>query len=219
MLCPRECHRAHNGAMSRYVELHPANPQVHRVEKIVEEIRSGGIVAYPTDSGYALGCAPGNKEGLDRIRVIRQLDDKHNFTFMCADFAQAGPIAIVGNNAFRLIKRLTPGPWTFILKGTKEVPRMTLNAKKHTLGVRIPENPITQALVAGFDAPLLSSTFIRPGNDQPETSGWEIEDALGHLIDVVIEGPVGSTEPTTVVDLTSDVPEVLREGAGDPDAL
>ena len=129
------------------------------------------------------------------------------------------PLAIIGNNAFRLVKRLTPGPWTFILKGTKEVPRMTLNAKKHTLGVRIPENPITQALVAGFGAPLLSSTFIRPGNDQPETSGWEIEDALGHLIDVVIEGPVGSTEPTTVVDLTSDVPEVLREGAGDPDAL
>ena len=134
---------------------------------------------------------------------------------MCADFAQVGPLAIVGNNAFRLIKRLTPGPWTFILKGTKDVPRMTLNPKKHTLGVRIPDHAITQALVAGFDAPILSSTFIRPGRNEPESSGWEIEDALGHLVDVVIEGPVGSTEPTTVVDLTDDAPEVVREGSGD----
>lgn len=205
--------------MSRYIELHPVNPQARLVGRIVDSLRDGGLVAYPTDSGYALACAPGNKSGMDRIRQIRQLDDKHNFTFVCADFAQAGPLAIVGNNAFRLIKRLTPGPWTFILKGTKEVPRMTLNPRKHTLGVRIPDHAITQALVAGFGAPILSSTFIRPGLDEPETSGWEIEDALGHLIDVVIEGPVGSTEPTTVVDLTEDVPEVLREGAGDESLL
>lgn len=205
--------------MSRYIELHPVNPQARLVSKVVDTLHDGGLVAYPTDSGYALACAPGNKEGLDRIRAIRQLDDKHNFTFVCSDFAQAGPLAIVGNNAFRLIRRLTPGPWTFILKGTKEVPRMTLNPRKHTLGVRIPDHAITQALVAGFGAPVLSSTFIRPGNEEPETSGWEIEDALGHLIDVVIEGPVTSTEPTTVVDLTSDVPEVAREGAGDVSLL
>ena len=152
---------------------------------------------------------------LDRIRAIRQLDDKHNFTFVCANFAQAGPLAIVGNNAFRLIKRLTPGPYTFILKGTKDVPRMTLNPKKHTLGVRIPDHAITQALVAEFASPILSSTFIRPGQEEPETSGWEIEDSLGHLIDIVIEGPVTSTEPTTVIDLTQDAPELLRAGAGD----
>nr|WP_300338005.1 L-threonylcarbamoyladenylate synthase [Actinomyces sp.] len=205
--------------MSRYIELHPVNPQARLVSKVVDTLHDGGLVAYPTDSGYALACAPGNKEGLDRIRAIRQLDDKHNFTFVCSDFAQAGPLAIVGNNAFRLIRRLTPGPWTFILKGTKEVPRMTLNPRKHTLGVRIPDHAITQALVAGFGAPVLSSTFIRPGNEEPETSGWEIEDALGHLIDVVIEGPVTSTEPTTVVDLTGDVPEVAREGAGDVSLL
>ncbi|QPL06429.1 MULTISPECIES: L-threonylcarbamoyladenylate synthase [Actinomyces] len=205
--------------MSRYIELHPANPQARLVDKVVDVIKNGGLVAYPTDSGYALACTPGNKEGLDRIRQIRQLSDKHNFTFVCADFAQAGPLAIVGNNAFRLIKRLTPGPWTFILKGTKEVPRMTLNPKKHTLGVRIPDHAITQALVAAYGTPLLSSTFIRPGNEIPETSGWEIEDTFGHLIDVVIEGPVGSTEPTTVVDLTQDVPEVAREGAGDTSLL
>ncbi len=202
--------------MARYVELHPVTPQARLVSKVVDVVRDGGLVAYPTDSGYALAVAPGNKAGMDRIRTIRQLDDKHNFTFVCADFAQAGPLAIVGNNAFRLIKRLTPGPWTFILKGTKEVPRMTLNPRKHTLGVRIPDHAITQALVAEMGSPILSSTFIRPGHEEPEAHGWEIRDELGHLIDVIVEGPVGSTEPTTVVDLTADVPEVLREGAGDP---
>ena len=205
--------------MSRYIELHPANPQTRLVDKIVAVLEEGGLIAYPTDSGYALACAPRNKEGMDRIRAIRQLDSKHNFTFVCADFAQAGPLAIVGNTAFRLIKRLTPGPWTFILKGTKEVPRMTLNPKKHTLGVRIPDHAIAQALVSGFDAPILSSTFICPERTEPESSGWEIEDALGHLIDVVVEGPVGSTEPTTVVDLTDDAPEVVREGSGDVSLL
>ena len=205
--------------MSRYIELHPVNPQIRLVEKVVDTLRDGGLVAYPTDSGYALACAPGNKEGLDRIRTIRQLDGKHNFTFVCADFAQVGPLAIVGNNAFRLIKRLTPGPYTFILKGTKEVPRMTLNPKRHTLGLRIPDHAITQALVTEFGAPVLSSTFIRPGNTEPESSGWEIEEALGHLIDVVIEGPVGSTEPTTVIDLTEDAPEILRAGAGDTSVI
>ncbi|SHE26079.1 telomere recombination [Actinomyces glycerinitolerans] len=202
-------------SMSRYIELHPVNPQARLVTKIVDRLRNGELIAYPTDSGYALACAPGNKEGLERIRTIRQLDSKHNFTFVCANFAQVGPLAIVGNNAFRLIKRLTPGPWTFILKGTKEVPRMTLNPKKHTLGVRIPDHVIAQALVKEFGAPILSSTLIRPGQTTPESNGWEIEDALGHLIDVVIEGPVTSTEPTTVIDLTEDVPEVAREGAGD----
>ena len=203
--------------MARYIELHPVNPQARLVEKVVDTLRDGGLVAYPTDSGYALACAPGNKEGLDRIRTIRQLDGKHNFTFVCADFAQVGPLAIVGNNAFRLIKRLTPGPWTFILKGTKDVPRMTLNPKKHTLGVRIPDHAITQSLVAEFGAPILSSTFIRPGQEEPETNGWEIQESLGHLIDVVIEGPVGQGEPTTVVDLTDDVPEVVREVGKDLD--
>ena len=205
--------------MARYIELHPVNPQARLVEKVVDTLRDGGLVAYPTDSGYALACAPGNKEGLDRIRTIRQLDGKHNFTFVCADFAQVGPLAIVGNNAFRLIKRLTPGPWTFILKGTKDVPRMTLNPKKHTLGIRIPDYPIAQSLVEALGEPLLSSTFIRPGEEEPETSGWEIHDELGHLIDIVIEGPVASTEPTTVIDLTEDVPEVLRQGAGDTSTI
>lgn len=205
--------------MSRYLEIHPVNPQARLVSRVANALRDGELIAYPTDSGYALACAPGNKEGMDRIRQIRQLDARHNFTFVCAGFAQAGPLAIVGNNAFRLIKRLTPGPWTFILTGTKDVPRMTLNPRKHTLGVRIPDHVIAQALVGEFGAPILSSTLIRPGHDEPESSGWEIEDSLGHLIDVVVEGPVTSTEPTTVVDLTDDVPEVLREGAGDSSLL
>ena len=205
--------------MATYLDVHPVDPQPRAIRTAVDRLRDGALIAYPTDSGYALACAPGNKEGMSRIRQIRQLDARHNFTFVCAGFAQAGPLAIVGNNAFRLIKRLTPGPWTFILTGTKDVPRMTLNPKKHTLGVRIPDHAITQALVAEFGAPILSSTLIRPGYEEPESSGWEIEDALGHLIDVVVEGPVTSTEPTTVVDLTDDVPEVLREGAGDPGLL
>ena len=205
--------------MACYVELHPENPQARLVTKVVDVLKEGGLIAYPTDSGYALACSLGNKEGLDRIRAIRQLDDKHNFTLICANFAQIGPLTIVGNNAFRLIKRLTPGPWTFILKGTKEVPRMTLNAKKHTVGVRIPDHPITQALVQEMGEPILSSTFIRPGNETPEVNGWEINDELGHLIDVVVEGPVGEAAATTVVDLTDDAPEVLREGAGDTSLL
>ena len=205
--------------MTHYIDLNPVNPPTRLVEKVDDTLRDGGLVAYPTDSGYALACAPGNKEGLDRIRTIRQLDGKHNFTFVCADFAQVGPLAIVGNNAFRLIKRRTPGPWTFILKGTKDVPRMTLNPKKHTLGIRIPDYPIAQSLVEALGEPLLSSTFIRPGEEEPETSGWEIHDELGHLIDIVIEGPVASTEPTTVIDLTEDVPEVLRQGAGDTSTI
>lgn len=206
-------------AMSQYIDIHPENPQARLINKVVDRLRDGGLIAYPTDSGYALACMLGNKEGMDRIRAIRQLNDKHNFTLMCSNFSQVGPVAIVGNTAFRLIKRLTPGPYTFILKGTKEVPRMTLNPKKHTLGIRIPDYPIAQSLVEALGEPLLSSTFIRPGEEEPETSGWEIHDELGHLIDIVIEGPVASTEPTTVIDLTEDVPEVLRQGAGDTSTI
>ena len=203
------------GRMSRYIELHPDNPQRRHLDKIAASLSDGALIAYPTDSGYALACTPGNKEGMDRIRAIRQLDSKHNFTFVCSDFSQAGPLAIVGNNAFRLIKRLTPGPYTFILQGTKEVPRMTLNPKKHTLGLRIPQHAIAQELIAVYGGPLLSSTLIRPGKEEPESAGWEINDELGHLIDIVIEGPVTSTAPTTVLDLSEDVPQLLRQGAGE----
>ena len=201
--------------MSRYIELHPVNPQIRLVEKVVGTLRDGGLVAYPTDSGYALACAPGNKEGLDRIRTIRQLDGKHNFTFVCADFAQVGPLAIVGNNAFRLIKRLTPGPWTFILKGTKDVPRMTLNPKKHTLGVRIPDHVITQAIVEALGEPLACSTLIMPGETEPLTDGFEVDERIGHQVDLVVVGPVGVAEPTTVINFAGGDAVVARVGAGD----
>lgn len=201
--------------MSRYIEIHPINPQPRLVNNVVKVLSEGGLAAIPTDSGYALVCAPGQREAMKRIQQIRQLDDKHNFTYLCADFAQAGPLAIVGNQAFRLIKRLTPGHWTFILKGTSEVPRQSLNSKKKTLGVRIPDHRLTLDLLQAFGGPLLASTFIRPGETEAETSGWEIEDTFGHLIDVVVEAPVERAEPTTVVDLSDDEPVVLREGAGD----
>lgn len=172
------------------------------------------MIAYPTDSGYALGCSLANKDGLDRIRQIRQLNKKHHFTLVCSDFAQLGPLVIVNNPAFRMIKQLTPGPFTFILKGTKEVPRMTLNPKKHTVGARIPDHKITQAILQAHGAPLLSSTLIPPGEDEPMSEGWEVQDRYGHLLDVVVEGPVTLPEPTTVVDLTSGEAEILRQGAG-----
>ena len=134
--------------MARYVEIHPVDPQQRLVDKVAEHVRNGEVIAFPTDSGYAIGCSLANKEGLDRIRAIRQVGDRHHFTLLCHDFAQLGQLVIVGNSEFRLIKSLTPGPYTFILKGTKDVPRMTLNPKKHTVGVRIPDHRITQAILA-----------------------------------------------------------------------
>ncbi|WP_067780903.1 L-threonylcarbamoyladenylate synthase [Actinomyces vulturis] len=204
--------------MARYVELHSENPQSRLVTKIGDALRKGALIAYPTDSGYALACAPGNKEGLDRMRAIRQVGDKHDFTLVCDSFSQIGPLTIVGNTAFRLIKRLTPGPYTFILKGTKDIPRMTLNPKKHTVGVRIPDHAIARALVTEMGEPLVSSSLIRPGMEV-ETQGWEVNDELGHLIDIVVEGPAGTDGPTTVIDLTTDVPEIIRQGSGDTSAL
>lgn len=181
---------------------------------VADRLRSGEVIAFPTDSGYAIGCSLGNKEGLDRIRAIRRVSDKHHFTMLCSDFAQLGQFVIVGNAQFRLIKQLTPGPYTFILKGTKEVPRMTLNPKKNTVGVRIPDHAITQALVAELGEPLLSSTLILPDEDEPMTDGWEVNEALGHALDVVIEGPVGTEGATTVIDMSGGFAEVARVGAG-----
>ncbi len=201
--------------MASYVEIHPDNPQTRLIDKIVNEIRSGAVVAFPTDSGYAIGAKLGDKDALDRIRAIRKVGDKHHFTVLCSDFGQLGQFVIVDNAQFRLIKQLTPGPYTFILKGTKEVPRMTLNPKKHTIGARIPDHKITQALVSALGEPILSSTLILPGQDEPMTDGWEVNETLGGVLDIVIEGPVGVDGATTVVDMSSGFAEVVREGAGD----
>ncbi|MCI1963143.1 MAG: threonylcarbamoyl-AMP synthase [Ancrocorticia sp.] len=199
--------------MARYVDIHPVDPQPRLVEKVIDHVRAGEVIAFPTDSGYAIGCSLGNKEGLERIRAIRHVGDKHHFTMMCHDFAQLGQFVIVDNADFRLIKSLTPGPYTFILKATKEVPRMTLNPKKHTVGVRIPDHKISEALVAELGEPILVSSLILPGHEDPMTDGWEVNDTLGNVLDVVVEGPCGEAGPTTVLNLVKR--KISRVGAGD----
>ncbi|AWE42566.1 MULTISPECIES: L-threonylcarbamoyladenylate synthase [unclassified Actinobaculum] len=199
--------------MARLVEIHPIDPQPRLIDRVVERLRRGEVAALPTDSGYAIVCALGNKEGLDRIRDIRQVGEKHHFTLLCHDFAQLGQLVIVDNPYFRLIKSLTPGPYTFILKGTKEVPRMTLNPKKRTVGVRIPDHKITQALVGAMGEPLLSSSLILPGEEEPLSEGWQVNESIGHALDIVVDGPCGEGGATTVLDLVTG--EIARQGAGD----
>ena len=203
--------------MARYVELHPDNPQPRRLEQIVDALRDDALIAYPTDSGYALGCRIGNRDGRDRIRRIRGLDDKHHFTLVCKDFSQLGQLVHINNAAFRAIKAATPGPYTFILPATPEVPRRLLHPRKRTVGVRIPDHRVVHHLLEAFGEPLLTSTLILPGEEEPRSSGWEIKEELDHQVDVVIEAGETPAEPTTVVDWSQDTPEILRRGAGDPD--
>ena len=201
--------------MARFFDVHPDNPQPRAISQVTSLIRDGGLVVYPTDSCYALGCQIGNAEALQRIREIRQLDHRHHFTLVCRDFAQLGQLVHVNNASFRLVKACTPGPYTFILRATKEVPRRLLQEKKQTVGVRIPDHKVTQALLESLGEPLLTSTLLMPGEDEPMTHGWEIKEALDQLVDGVVDSGDCGTEPTTVVDLSDDVPEVLRVGAGD----
>ncbi|MDO4888407.1 MAG: L-threonylcarbamoyladenylate synthase [Actinomycetaceae bacterium] len=203
--------------MAHYVEIHPVDPQQRLIDKVVEHVRNGEVIAFPTDSGYAIGCSMANKEGLDRIRAIRQVGDRHHFTLLCRNFAQLGQLVIVGNPEFRLINSLTPGPYTFILKGTKEVPRMTLNPKKKTVGVRIPDHRITQAILGTLGEAMLSSSLILPGQEDPLTEGWEVNDVLGHAVDVVVEGPSAKSGPTTVIDFVKG--EIVREGSGSVEGI
>lgn len=199
---------------STYLEIHPDNPQPRQLAKVVDRLEQGGTIALPTDSGYAIACKLGNKAGLELIGSIRKLGERHNYSLLCHDFSQVGRLVDINNVAFRTIKALTPGPYTFILEGTKEVPRMTLNRKKHTIGIRIPAHGITQALLAALGEPLLCSTLILPGEENPMTDGWQVQDQLGHLLAAVIEGPVGEAGATSVVDFTNGI-TVLRRGAGD----
>lgn len=202
--------------MARYFDVHPENPQKRAIGQVVDLIRSDGLIAYPTDSCFALGCQLGNKDGLDRIRTIRQLDDRHHFTLVCQDFAQLGQFVHISNAVFRSIKAATPGSYTFILPATKEVPRRLLHPKKKTVGVRIPDHVVTQTLLAELGEPLLSSTLLMPDEEEPMTQGWEIKELLDHQIDAVIDSGDCGTEPTTVIDFSEDFPEVVRVGAGDP---
>lgn len=202
--------------MARYFDIHPVNPQPRLVDQVVSLLRDDGLIAYPTDSGYALGIQLGNRAGLDRMRAIRHLDDKHHFTLVCHDFAQLGPLVHIDNAVFRMVKSATPGPYTFILPATSEVPRRLMHEKKRTVGVRIPEHTLVRALLEALGEPLISTTLLLPGQTEPMTEGWAIKDELDQVLDAVIEGDAGSL-PTTVVDFTSGVPEIARYGAGDPD--
>jgi tRNA threonylcarbamoyl adenosine modification protein (Sua5/YciO/YrdC/YwlC family) len=202
--------------MARYFNVHPVDPQPRAISQVVKLIRNGGLVAYPTDSCFALGCQLGNSDGLRRIREIRDLDDKHHFTLLCRDFAQLGQFVHVSNAAFRLIKASTPGSYTFILPATKEVPRRLLQPKKKTVGVRIPQHAVAQALLAELQEPLLSSTLLLPHEPEPLTHGWEIKERLDHVVDAVVDSGDCGTEPTTVVDFCGPEPEIVRRGAGDP---
>lgn len=202
--------------MARFLDIHPENPQPRLVDQAVGVLRDGGLIAYPTDSGYALGAAPGNQDALDRIRSIRRLDDKHHFTLVCRDFAQLGQLVHLDNAVFRAVKNATPGPYTFILPATREVPRRMLHPRKKTVGVRIPDHVVVRALLEALGEPLLSSTLILPGETEPMTEGWLVKEELDHLVDAVVESGEVVAEPTTVVDLVDGVAEVVRVGAGDP---
>jgi tRNA threonylcarbamoyl adenosine modification protein (Sua5/YciO/YrdC/YwlC family) len=202
--------------MARFFDVHPDNPQPRAIAQAVDLIRDGGLIVYPTDSCYALGAQIGNHAALDRIRTIRQVGDKHHFTLVCKDFAQLGQYVEVNNQVFRNIKAVTPGSYTFILPATKEVPRRLMHAKKKTIGVRIPDNPVVRALLEELGEPILSSTLLLPGDEDPMTQGWEIKEALDHVVEGVIDSGECGIEPTTVVDYSSGEAVIARVGLGDP---
>lgn len=202
--------------MARFFDVHPVNPQPRSIGQVVQILRDGGVIAYPTDSCYALGCMMGNLDGLERIRRIRGWDERHHMTLVCADFAQLGQLVQLDNNEFRAVKAATPGPYTFILKATKEVPRRLYHPKKKTVGIRIPDHPVVRALLTELGEPLLSSTLILAGHEEPMTDGWTIKEELDHLVDAVIEAGESGVVPSTVVDWSDGYPEVTRVGVGDP---
>lgn len=202
--------------MARYLDVHPDNPQPRAIAQVVALLEDDGLVVYPTDSGYALGCRMDARDAAERIRRIRHLDDRHHFTLVCADFAQLGHFVMVDNAVFRSIKAATPGPYTFILRATSEVPRRLAHPRKKTVGVRIPDDTVAQAIVAALGEPILSSSLILPGSTEALTDGWAIKEELDHVVDAVVDGGERGSEPTTVVDVSDGVPEVVRVGAGDP---
>lgn len=202
--------------MARYYDVHPVDPQPRTLDQVVALLREDGLLAYPTDSGYALGIQLGNRDGLERIKRIRQLDHKHHFTLVCRDFAQLGQLVHVDNAAFRAVKAATPGPYTFILPATAEVPRRLMHPKKRTVGVRIPTHVVVRELLDRLGEPLLSSTLILPGQERPMTDGWQVKEELDHAVDAVIDAGEVLDSPTTVVDFSSGTPEIARYGAGDP---
>ena len=201
----------------KFFQIHAENPQDRLVKQAVDVIRKGGVIIYPTDSSYALGCRLGDKSALERIRRIRRLDDKHNFTLMCRDLSELGVFAKVNTTAFRLLKAYTPGPYTYNLNATREVPRMLMHPKRRTIGLRVPGHPIAQALLAELGEPLMSVTLIMPDADEPLSDPYEIRDLLESQVDLIIDGGYGGIEASTVVSFVDEEPEILREGCGDPE--
>jgi tRNA threonylcarbamoyl adenosine modification protein (Sua5/YciO/YrdC/YwlC family) len=203
--------------VTQRLEIHPDNPQIRLVRQAVDVIRDGGVIVYPTDSCYALGCAIGEKGAMERIRRIRQLEDTHHFTLVCRDLSDISTYARVDNTAYRLLKAHTPGAYTFLLKATHEVPRRLQHPKRKTIGLRVPDHAITQALLAELGEPLMSTTLLLPGDDLPLSDPYEIEERLSSQVDLILLGGSCGVEPTTVVDLVGEVPEVVREGRGPVD--
>ncbi|MBE1277813.1 L-threonylcarbamoyladenylate synthase [Enterovibrio baiacu] len=202
--------------MSQFFYVHPENPQTRLITQAVAIVRNGGVIIYPTDSGYALGCQLENKPALEKICRIRRLDDKHNFTLLCRDLSEISVYARVDNTAYRLIKNNTPGPYTFILKATKEVPRRLMNPKRKTIGIRVPDNRIALDLLEALGEPMMSTSLILPGNDFTESDPEAIRDQLEHTVDVILNGGYLGEQPTTVVDFSDGEAEILRHGTGDP---
>ncbi len=201
--------------MSQFFQIHPENPQPRLIKQAVEIIRQGGVVIYPTDCAYAIGCHIGDKSAIDRIKAIRKLDDKHNFTLVCRDLSELATYAKVDNGAYRLLKQHTPGAYTFILKATAEVPRRLLHPKRRTIGIRVPNNPIALALMEELGEPIMSSSLILPGETEPLTDPYDIRDTLQHCVDLVIDGGYCGMEATSVINMVEDEVVVVRKGAGD----
>jgi tRNA threonylcarbamoyl adenosine modification protein (Sua5/YciO/YrdC/YwlC family) len=209
------CGAAYHTEVSQYLEIHPANPQLRLIRAAVDCIKAGGVIAYPTDSCYALGCHVGDKEALERVRRIRQADKHHHFTLVCSDLSEIARYARVETWQFRILKACTPGPYTFLLAATKETPRRLQHPKRRTIGIRIPDHPVPRMLLAELGEPLMSSTLIMPGDELPLTDGREIQERLGGQLDAILNAGHCGIEPTTVVDLAVSPPVVVRRGRGD----
>ncbi len=201
--------------MAKLIEIHPQDPQPRRIKAIVEIIRSGGLIAYPTDSSYAFGCHIGDKKAINRIHRIRRTDKKHNFTLVCADLSEISVYARVDNWAYRMLKSMTPGPYTFVLPATREVPKRLQNPKRRTIGLRVPDHRLVQIMLAELGEPIMSSTLSLPGDSMPLTDPLEIEERIGHQIEAIIDAGPAGIEPTTVLDLSGGAVEILRVGRGD----
>ena len=205
--------------MAQFFEIHPENPQSRLIYQAVEIVRKGGVIVYPTDTHYALACQIGDKQALDKIKRIRQLDDKHNFTLLCKDLAQISTFTKVSNDAHRIIKSLTPGPFTFIIGATKEVPRRMLHAKRKTIGIRIPDNAIALALVEELGEPLLSTTLILPNENEPLSDPYDIRGKLEHDLDLIIDAGLIESEPSTIISCADEQIEIVRQGKGEAPML